>query len=93
MQLQVKQAIADVRQMSNDLRPALLEDLGLAASIGSLCDEMSQEFPEMNVEYADNSKTQRIKTEYELTIYRVVQEALNNIRKHAQTATQVERLH
>ena len=90
MQLQVKQAIADVRQMSNDLRPALLEDLGLSASIGSLCDEMSQQFPEMNVEFVDNSDIHRIKPEYELTIYRVVQEALNNIRKHAQSATLVK---
>jgi signal transduction histidine kinase len=89
MQVQVKEAISNVRQMSNDLRPAILEDLGLAQSIGSLCDDLSQQFPDMNVQFVENGDIQQLKPEYELTVYRVVQEALNNIRKHGGSATLV----
>ncbi|MDR3577736.1 MAG: cache domain-containing protein [Anaerolineaceae bacterium] len=82
-------ALADVRRMSNDLRPFVLEDLGLAAATQHLCDGLLIELPDLQVDCRVVGKERRLGPEQELIVYRVIQEALSNIRQHARSATQV----
>src|SRR5271157_212733 len=82
-------ALADVRRMSSDLRPFVLEDLGLAAATQHLCDQLALELPDVQVDCVVLGKERRLNPEQELIAYRVIQEALSNIRQHARSARQV----
>ncbi len=84
------QAIEDVRRISNALRPPVLEDFGLSVALDALCKDLSQEKPDLHCEYLISGTQRRLQPDLELAIYRVVQEALANIRKHAHNATLVQ---
>jgi len=74
-------AIAAVRQISADLRPALLDELGLAAALDWLAKDFSRRYGiAVAVQVPDHVET----TEQEGTaVFRIVQEALNNVVHHA----------
>lgn len=79
----LNQAIQEVRQISHDLRPSLLDDLGLEPAIQS----MVADFAERNdVQVSQRIKLpqERLPDEIEITFYRLIQEALTNIERHAQ---------
>lgn len=81
------EAIAEGRRIMEGLRPAVLDDLGLVAALEETAHSVSQSAGwklQYEVEHlsAEPDKTVSV------TLYRVAQEALNNIRKHAQ-ATEV----
>lgn len=80
-------AIASVRQFSRDLRPLTLEDLGLVAAMQYLVNQLSQS-EDMEVKLEVEGEPDGLPSDMEVAIYRVLQEALNNIRRHAQ-ATRV----
>ncbi len=72
----------DVRHMSHDLHPHLLKRLGLKAAIEST---LERAFAAREIEWqADiDELPDNFEDEREITLYRVIQEALNNILKHA----------
>ncbi|MHB0966143.1 MAG: HAMP domain-containing sensor histidine kinase [Bellilinea sp.] len=82
--------IGDVRRISNALRPPVLEDFGLAVALDILCKDLEAEKPNLQCEYAVLGTAQRLQPDIELAVYRVVQEALANIRKHVKNATIVQ---
>lgn len=76
------EALANVRQFSRDLRPIYLEDLGLVPALEMLVQEMSARngiAPELGI----TGTPQRLSPDLELAIYRIVQEALSNVSRHA----------
>ena len=78
----LEKAIQEVRRISRNLRPSELDDLGLVPALRSL----GQEFGErtrMRVDLAAASLPAPLPPEIELNLYRIVQEALNNIEKHS----------
>ena len=80
-------AIHEVRRISHNLRPSELDDLGLVPTIRSACED----FRERNGVALDlkfSRLPKRLSRHIDLTLYRIVQEALNNIEKHAR-ATRV----
>lgn len=86
----LNRTLNEVRGISIALRPPVLEDLGLPVAIGALCNELTQHNPRVKCELVINDKSKRLDADLELGIYRVVQEALTNIRKHAADATDVK---
>jgi len=80
--------IQEVRRISRDLRPTLLDDLGLAAALDSLSSDFAER-TNIEVNIQNNSKDKRLPQEVETAFYRIVQEALTNIEKHAHTASHV----
>jgi len=79
-------AIVFKRGVVENLRPSALEQLGLATSLGMLCRDASQSMGiavQENLSlHADRGLT-HLSSEAELTVYRLVQESLTNIAKHA----------
>jgi signal transduction histidine kinase len=84
-----RKAISEVRRMSNHLRPSILEDLGLAAGFETLCRELEQLLPKTKVSCEIVGRERRLPPEIELTAFRIAQEALANVRKHAAKSSQV----
>ena len=83
----VTETIASVRQFSRDLRPLALEDLGLAPALQLLVNRLGQNTG-IAARLEIEGEAVGLSPDLETTIYRIVQEAISNIRKHAQ-ATQV----
>lgn len=78
-------ALEEVRRVALDLRPKILDDLGLVAALGWRVDEFNaanRAQASLRVEGID----QRLPRTLELVFYRVAQEALNNAARHADAA-------
>jgi two-component system sensor histidine kinase DegS len=86
----LEQTMGDVRRISNALRPSILEDLGLPAGLQTLCNDLQQQMPAVHCQFMVTGEERRLAADLELAVFRVVQEALGNIRKHARSATHVE---
>jgi signal transduction histidine kinase len=82
---QAKQALASIRRFARNLRPTLLDDLGLIAAIHWLVSDMAQRLSiDARMETAGPSR--RLPNDVEITLFRVVQEALRNTERHAHAA-------
>ncbi|WP_404355087.1 PAS domain S-box protein [Cytobacillus firmus] len=83
MQDEATEIIEELRDLSWELRPSVLDDLGLIPAIRSYLVRFS-EHHNINVHF-DCYLTSRLSSNKEITIYRIIQEALTNIRKYAET--------
>ena len=79
----VQNAVEEVRRIYTDLRPSLLDDLGIVATIGWFCREFQEVYPEIVLETKIHLEEKDIPESLKIMIYRVLQEALNNIAKHS----------
>ena len=75
---------SELHSMSHQLHPAKLELLGLVATLGGHCREVSQQH-ELRIEFAHRDVGERIPKDVALCLFRIVQEALRNIVKHGRT--------
>ena len=76
------EAIEGVRRMAVELRPPALDDLGLLAALGDLAQRFMDQRG-IEVDYQARGSRGRLPAEVELVLYRVAQEAMTNIAKHA----------
>jgi len=73
-----------VRRFSQDLRPPMLDDLGLVPTLEGLTDSMAQDGIRAEMSVLGNQR--RLSPEEELVIFRIAQEALNNVKRHSQAS-------
>lgn len=85
MQQMAEQAIADLRRLTRDLRPIYLEDLGLVTALNMLARDTSQAL-QIPVNFQVSGSERRLSPDEELAFYRIAQEGLSNIVRHAQAA-------
>jgi signal transduction histidine kinase len=78
--------LQDVRRLAVQLRPKALDDFGLVPALERLVQTFS-ESSGITVELAPRLGDERLPAEVETTIYRIVQEALTNVVKHAEAST------
>jgi two-component system NarL family sensor kinase len=78
----LQDAIQEVRRISRDLRPAVLDDLGLKPAIESMCHEL-QDRSGMQIAVKCDVIDDVLDTAKKTTLYRVLQETLTNIERHA----------
>jgi signal transduction histidine kinase len=76
------QAIEDVRRLTFDLRPSILDDLGLLPALRWLVDRMNKE-SEIRTRMLISDTKSRLSPQAEITTFRIVQEALHNIKRHS----------
>jgi signal transduction histidine kinase len=77
--------IKRVRRFSQDLRPSILDDLGLLPTLEELTADINRQdgAASLTAEFRVKGEERRLSSEMELTLFRIAQEALNNVRKHA----------
>lgn len=78
----VRQSLQDVRKIIFDLRPMVLDDLGLVSALHRYIDDYKKQY-KINAEFVFFGKQERLSPTVEAALFRVVQEALNNVQKHA----------
>ena len=82
----VSHTLDEVRQMAWQLRPSTLDDLGLLSAMQRYIDDYQQRF-NVQVDFIARGIDGRLPVEMETVIYRVIQEALTNIVRHAQASS------
>ena len=80
-----EETIQNLRRVTRALRPIYLEDLGLVAALEMLAREINQE-SDVNVEFHKTGSERRLSETAELALFRIAQEALSNIVRHARAS-------
>jgi len=88
----LQESITAVRDLSYDLRPPGMDQLGLVRTVYQYCEDFSEK---INVEvdlYTAGMKHLKLDFDTEINLYRLIQEGLNNIKKHAEAGKVIIRL-
>ena len=79
----IQLAIAEIRKISHNLNPSAVEDFGLKEAIAEMVDKINlSEKVKVNFKFSTGKKA-LLNSEDKIAIYRIIQEQLNNIVKHA----------
>ncbi|MBA7672890.1 Oxygen sensor histidine kinase NreB [subsurface metagenome] len=79
---EVRSVLQEVRQFGRDLRPSILDDLGLNPALEWLASEMEKENGiDTNLQVVGSER--RFPAEAELMLFRIIQEALRNVARHS----------
>ncbi|HEX2988146.1 MAG TPA: ATP-binding protein, partial [Chloroflexota bacterium] len=89
VQALAQKGVVELRRMSNNLRPSVLEDLGLVPALQFVVRELAQQLPGARTNFEVVGQEVRLPLEMELAVFRIAQEALSNVRKHASSARRV----
>ena len=79
---QTKELSTEIHRMSHDLHPSKLDQLGLVTALRSLCKELSAGYG-LRIDFTHADVPTTLQKEVSICLYRVVQEALNNIIKYS----------
>jgi PAS domain S-box-containing protein len=78
-----QKAIEEVRRIVMDLRPSTLDDLGILPTISWFCREFERIYADIRIEREIDLQERDVPDTLKTVIYRVLQEALNNVAKHS----------
>ena len=78
-----QKTIEEVRRIVKDLRPSILDDLGILATIRWFCREFQNVFAGIRIDTTIDIEESEVPLYLKTTIYRIMQEALNNVAKHS----------
>lgn len=81
VQLQMRESIADIRRLVYSLRPPALDEFGLAFALKEL--SLQYETPSLRIALEGVERELNLSAAAEVAVYRIVQEALTNIARHA----------
>jgi len=79
----IRRTIEEMRRILADLRPSMLDDLGIVPTINWLCREFQQAHADVSMEKTLLVEERDVPDELKTVIYRVFQESLNNVAKHS----------
>jgi two-component system NarL family sensor kinase len=80
----IDNTISEVRRISNNLIPSVLQDFGVGEAIQNFVNSLNEQLEDLVIIYKyDDSSSAPLKASLQLTIYRVVQECINNAIKHS----------
>ena len=89
---ELDRSISDVRRISSNLRPSVLDDFGLVTALKMLCKEFESLHALRTTCEVDSMTPGHIDPHLEIALYRIAQEALSNVAKHAQASAVTLRL-
>jgi signal transduction histidine kinase len=79
----IQQSIEEVRRIAMDLRPSVLDDLGILATLAWFCREFQKTYPGIHIKKQTDIQEHEVPEFLKAVAYRIAQEALNNILKHS----------
>jgi two-component system sensor histidine kinase DegS len=86
----VRESLADVRRIIFNLRPMALDDLGLVPTLKKYIEELTHKY-DLIVDFKTFGKERRPSSSMEVALFRLVQESLSNVIKHARASeTQIK---
>jgi signal transduction histidine kinase len=89
---ELRSAIADIRRLVYDLRPPALDDLGLVEALRQLAERYGSKDEPLRVVVEAPEDLPNLPAAVEVAVYRVTQEALTNVARHARARTCLVRL-
>jgi PAS domain S-box-containing protein len=81
-----QQAIEEVRRISKNLWPSILDDLGLLPTISWFCREFGEMHPAVRIEKVIAVQERNVPGPLKIVIYRILQEAMNNVARHSRAS-------
>jgi signal transduction histidine kinase len=81
----VRAGIDETRRIMANLRPSVLDDLGILATLSWFCREFQKVHPHIQVRKETNLEEKEIPDPLKTVIFRLLQEAMNNIAKHSRS--------
>ena len=91
LRLKIDSMLEEVRRFSHELRPGLLDQFGLIPSLESLAEDVNTE-EKISCRLEVTGSEQRLSPEAEALLFRITQEALRNIKKHAKATEAIVRV-
>jgi len=79
----IQESIEEVRRIQMDLRPSTLDDLGILATIAWFCREYQTIYSSVSIEKQIDIEETEVPAILKTAIFRIMQEAMNNIAKHS----------
>jgi signal transduction histidine kinase len=79
----IQEGVEECRRIQQDLRPSILDDLGLLPTLSWFCRRFETIYSHIRVERTIQIEEGEIPSALKIVMYRVVQEAMNNIAKHS----------
>ncbi|MEJ2725362.1 MAG: response regulator, partial [Deltaproteobacteria bacterium] len=83
----VQGTIKETKRIQKNLRPPVLDDLGIVVALRSLCREFEGLVPDMKIESSLDVSEQDVPESLKIVLYRISQEAFNNIAKHSKATS------
>lgn len=79
----IQECMDECRRLQMDLRPPMLDDLGILATLSWFCRRFQTIFPGIRIEQKIDIKEDEVPDSLKTVIFRITQEALNNAAKHS----------
>ena len=80
----LKNGVEETRRIMTNLRPSILDDLGILATINWFLREFQKVYPQIRIQKQIEAREEEVPENLKIVIFRILQEALNNIAKHSQ---------
>ncbi len=80
----LQNGVEETRRIMTNLRPSILDDLGILATINWFLREFQKVYPRIRVQRQIEAQEQEVPEALKIVIFRILQEAMNNIAKHSQ---------
>jgi len=87
----VRLSLMDMRKIIFDLRPMVLDDLGLAPALKRCLTDYKEQYG-IHIEFLFIGQQRRLDSSIEIALFRIIQEAVNNIKKHAKARNAVVKM-
>jgi signal transduction histidine kinase len=80
---EMKRVIGEVKRIWTDLRPSILDSVGLIPALDWFLNQYEANYPGIHIQREFSIEEQQIQESLKIVIFRIVQEAFNNIAKHS----------